>query len=108
VHGAHANACSSRRIADAYLKVYPANSDAEASASSQAPFSEEMAWHMRLYAELQAKRGKKARACFFPTGAHLLLRVPPEVESAPPIDKLKVYDAIYAKQMLAIRSRSPS
>jgi hypothetical protein len=35
----------------------------------------------------------------------MLLRVPPEVESAPPIDKLKVYNALYAKQMLAIRSR---
>jgi hypothetical protein len=35
----------------------------------------------------------------------MFLRVPPEVAPAPLIDKLKVYDAIYAKQMLAIRSR---
>jgi para-nitrobenzyl esterase len=175
-------------LADAYLKLYPANSDAEASASSQAAFSDEMAWHMRLYAELQAKRGKKAYLYYFahepptepgkpnlrathtaeipyvfnnlkparvfPDGSSpelasasvrdqsladivssywvnfarrgdpnatglptwpafhdgskdraMFLRVPPEVAPAPLIDKLKVYDAIYAKQMLAIRSR---
>jgi para-nitrobenzyl esterase len=175
-------------LADAYLKLYPANSDAEASASSQAAFSDEMSWHMRLYAELQAKRGKKAYLYYFahepptepgkpnlrathtaeipyvfnnlkparvfpdgsspelasasvpdqsladivssywvnfarrgdPNGTGLptwpafhdrskdramLLRVPPEVEPAPLIDKLKVYDAIYANQMLAIQSR---
>jgi para-nitrobenzyl esterase len=175
-------------LGDAYLKLYPASSDEEASASSQAAFSDEMGWHMRLYAELQAKRGKKAYLYYFthepptepgkpnlgathtaeipyvfnnlkptrvfpdgsspqlasasardqslaeivssywvnfartgdPNGAGLptwpafhdrskdramLLRVPPEVEAAPPIDKLNVYDALYARQMQAIRSR---
>ncbi|PWT81001.1 MAG: hypothetical protein C5B57_11310, partial [Blastocatellia bacterium] len=52
-------------LADAYLKKYPAGSDAEASASSQAAFSDEMTWHMRLYAELQAKRGRRAYLYYF-------------------------------------------
>jgi para-nitrobenzyl esterase len=52
-------------LADQYLKAYPAGSDAEASLSSQAAFSDEMAWHMRLYAELQAKRGKGAYLYYF-------------------------------------------
>ena len=52
-------------LADAYLKAYPAGSDAEASASSLAQFRDEMFWHMRLYAELQAKRGKKAFLYYF-------------------------------------------
>jgi para-nitrobenzyl esterase len=52
-------------LADAYLKKYPAGSDREASASSQVAFSDEMAWHMRLYAELQAKRGRRAFLYYF-------------------------------------------
>jgi para-nitrobenzyl esterase len=175
-------------LADAYLKAYPASSDSEASASSQAAFSDEMAWHMRLYAELRAKRGKKAFVYYFthepptepgkpdlrathtaeipyvfnnlkpprvfpdgsspelasasardqsladivssywvnfarkgdPNGVGLptwpafhdalndraiLLRLPPEVEPAPQVEKPKLYDAMYAKQILAMRSR---
>ncbi len=52
-------------LADEYLKAYPARSDAEASLSSQAAFSDEMAWHVRLYAELQARRGKSAHLYYF-------------------------------------------
>jgi para-nitrobenzyl esterase len=52
-------------LADAYLKQYPAGSDTEAATSSQAGFSDEMAWHMRLYAELQAKRGKRSYLYYF-------------------------------------------
>jgi len=52
-------------LADAYLKEYPGSTDAEAAASSQAQFSEEMHWHMRGFADAQAKRGKKAWLYFF-------------------------------------------
>jgi para-nitrobenzyl esterase len=52
-------------LADDYLKVYPAGSDEEATRSSQQALRDEMAWHMRLYASLQAKRGKRAYWYFF-------------------------------------------
>jgi para-nitrobenzyl esterase len=52
-------------LADAYLKLYPAGSDAEANASSQMAFRDEMAWHMRLYADLQTRIGKRAYWYFF-------------------------------------------
>jgi para-nitrobenzyl esterase len=51
--------------ADEYLKRYPAGSDVEANASSQLAFRDEMAWHMRLYAERQAKLGRRAYWYFF-------------------------------------------
>jgi para-nitrobenzyl esterase len=51
--------------ADEYLKLYPAGSDAEATASSQMAFRDEMAWHMRLYAALQTRRGNRAYWYFF-------------------------------------------
>ena len=52
-------------LADDYLKIYPAGSDEEATRSSQRAFRDEMAWHMRLYASLQAKRGNRAYWYFF-------------------------------------------
>jgi para-nitrobenzyl esterase len=52
-------------LADAYLKLYPAGSDAEAARSSEEAFRDEMFWHMRLYAEAQAKRGNKAYLYYF-------------------------------------------
>jgi para-nitrobenzyl esterase len=52
-------------LADAYLKLYPAGSDAEAAKSSEAAFSDEMAWHMRLYAEAQSKLGKRVYLYYF-------------------------------------------
>ena len=52
-------------LADAYLKLYPAGSDAEAARSSETAFSDEMAWHMRLYAQAQAKLGKAAYLYYF-------------------------------------------
>jgi para-nitrobenzyl esterase len=52
-------------LADRFLKLYPAGSDAEAAASSQAAFRDEMAWHMRLYAERQAGLGKRAYLYYF-------------------------------------------
>jgi para-nitrobenzyl esterase len=52
-------------LAEDYLKLYPADSDQEANASSQMAFRDEMAWHMRLYAERQTKIGKRAYWYFF-------------------------------------------
>jgi para-nitrobenzyl esterase len=52
-------------LTDEYLKLYPADSDEEATRSSQMAFRDELAWHMRLYASLQTKRGKRAYWYFF-------------------------------------------
>src|SRR5437867_2996666 len=52
-------------LADEYLKLYPAGSDEEATGSSQMAFRDELAWHMRLYASMQAKRGNRAYWYFF-------------------------------------------
>src|SRR5205814_4248527 len=54
-----------RDLADDYLKLYPAGSDEEATRSSQRAFRDELAWHMRLYAGLQAKGGTRAYWYFF-------------------------------------------
>ncbi len=52
-------------LADDYLKLYPAGADEEATRSSQRAFRDELAWHMRLYASQQAKRGARAYWYFF-------------------------------------------
>ena len=52
-------------LAAEYLKLYPAESDGQATASAQLAFRDEMAWHMRLYADLQTRRGKRAYWYFF-------------------------------------------
>jgi para-nitrobenzyl esterase len=52
-------------LADDHLKLYPAGSDEEATRSSRMAFRDELAWHMRLYASLQKKRGKRAYWYFF-------------------------------------------
>ena len=52
-------------LTDDYLKLYPAGSDEEGTRSSQRAFRDELAWHMRLYASLQSKRGTRAYWYFF-------------------------------------------
>lgn len=52
-------------LAADYLTLYPASSDAEANASSQMAFRDEMAWHMRLYAQRQTALGARAYWYFF-------------------------------------------
>jgi len=52
-------------LAGDFLKLYPAGSDEEATHSSQTVFRDELAWHMRLYASLQARRGARAYWYFF-------------------------------------------
>jgi para-nitrobenzyl esterase len=51
--------------ADAFLQLYPAGSDAQAAESSETAFSDEMAWHMRLYADTQAQLGREAYLYYF-------------------------------------------
>lgn len=48
-----------------FLKLYPASTDAEATASALARSRDEVGWHMRTWAELQTKRGKKAYVYYF-------------------------------------------
>jgi len=52
-------------LADAYLSLYPAGSDEEAVASSRAQSSDEMFWHMRLFADAQARLGRQAWLYYF-------------------------------------------
>jgi para-nitrobenzyl esterase len=53
-------------LADAYLKLYPAGSDAQAGESQLAAFRDEFGWHMREWAQLQSERGKaKAYLYYF-------------------------------------------
>ncbi|HEY1759062.1 MAG TPA: carboxylesterase family protein [Bryobacteraceae bacterium] len=52
-------------FAPEFLKLYPAGSDAEATASRLADSRDELGWHMRTWAELQAKRGRKAYVYYF-------------------------------------------
>ncbi len=47
-------------LADAGLKAYPAATDEAAKAVSTRPFTDAMAWDMRLFAKDQAKLGRKA------------------------------------------------
>ena len=47
-------------LAEQGLAAYPATTDAEAKAIASVPFSDTLAWHMRLYADSQAKIGQKA------------------------------------------------
>lgn len=45
--------------------AYPATTDAEAAKQATMPFSDAMAWHMRLFAEQQAKIGKQSWLYWF-------------------------------------------
>ncbi len=47
-------------LADQALKAYPASTDEQARAVSTRPFTDAMAWDMRLFAKDQSKLGRKA------------------------------------------------
>jgi para-nitrobenzyl esterase len=57
-------------LAEDYLSLYPAGSDTQAAESYLAAFSDEAAWHMRLFAHVQAMRDNDAYVYYF-------TRVPP-------------------------------
>ncbi len=52
-------------LAPDFLKLWPASTDAEAAASALARSRDEVGWHMRTWAELESKRGKKAYVYYF-------------------------------------------
>lgn len=52
-------------LAETGLAAYPAATDAEAKAVASVPFSDTLAWHMRLFADRQAKVGKASYLYFF-------------------------------------------
>jgi para-nitrobenzyl esterase len=59
-------------LAPEFLQLYPAGTDAEAAASGLARSRDEVGWHMRTWADLQVKRGRKAYLFYFthvPPGA---------------------------------------
>ena len=47
------------------LAAYPASTDAEAQAHAPMPFTDTLSWHMRLFAEQQAKIGQDSYHYFF-------------------------------------------
>ena len=52
-------------LADTFLKLYPAGTDAEARTSQLAAFRDELSWQMRLWAELQARLGRPKAYVFY-------------------------------------------
>ena len=52
-------------LADAYLKLYPHATDAEASKSAADSSNDGAFWHMRMYADYQVQRGNRAWLYYF-------------------------------------------
>jgi para-nitrobenzyl esterase len=63
-------------LAEEFLTLFPAADDAQASESYLSSFSDEAAWAMREFAELQAKQGNNAYVYYF-------TRVPPTLPDRP-------------------------
>jgi len=81
-------------LADGYLKMYPAGDDEQTVKSYLASFSDEAAWHMRKFAELQAKRGGKTYVYYF-------TRVPPSLPDRPSRGATHVAEISYMFNNLA-------
>ncbi len=64
-------------LAEAFLKLYPAGSDAEAEASQLASFRDELGWLMRRWAQIQSTRGKAKAYLYYFT------HVPPTAPGTP-------------------------
>jgi len=65
-------------LADRFLKLYPAGSDEEATASQLAAFRDELGWVMRNWASLQSKTGKSKAYLYYFT------HEPPSARTASP------------------------
>ncbi len=77
---------------DAYLKLYPAGSDAQAEISQLAASRDEMGWHMREWAQLQSARGKGKVYLYFFT------HVPPTAPGQPSRGATHTADLAYMFQ----------
>ena len=76
--------------ADAFLKIYPAGTDAESNASQLASFTDEVAWNMRSWAMSQSKMRKgKARLYYF-------TKVPPSNGNQPSRGAIHTAEIPYA------------
>ena len=64
-------------LADTFLKLYPAGSDAEAESSQLASFRDELGWLMRTWARLQSTRGKAKSYLYYFT------HIPPSAQGTP-------------------------
>jgi len=64
-------------LADEFLKLYPHATDEEAARSNVMSTADGTFWHMRLYADYQAKKGNKAYLYFFAQN-------PPAPDGKPP------------------------
>jgi para-nitrobenzyl esterase len=64
-------------LADEYLKLYPHATDVEAAKSTGENTGDGTYWHMRLYADYQAKKGNKAYLYYFAQN-------PPNKPGSPP------------------------
>jgi para-nitrobenzyl esterase len=84
-------------LADGFLKLFPAADDAQAMQSYLASFSAETAWHMRKFAELQAKRGNNTFVYYF-------TRVPPSPPDRPSRGATHVAEIPYMFHNLAAGS----
>jgi para-nitrobenzyl esterase len=51
--------------ANAFLALYPADSDSDATKSQLASFRDELAWHQRLWAQQTLRKGHKAYVFYF-------------------------------------------
>jgi para-nitrobenzyl esterase len=81
-------------LAESYLKIYPAATGEQTQASYLASFSDEAAWHMRKFAELQAKRGGNTYVYYF-------TRVPPSPPDRPSRGATHVAEISYMFDNLA-------
>ena len=81
-------------LADGYLKLFPAADDTGASQSYLASFSDEAAWAMRKFAQLQSKRGNDAYVYYF-------TRVPPALAGRPSRGATHVAEIPYTFHNLA-------
>ena len=81
-------------LVDEFLALYPAGTDAQANDSYLASFSDEAAWHMRLFAARQAAIDKNAYVYYF-------TRVPPAPPGRPSRGATHVAEIAYVFDNLA-------
>jgi para-nitrobenzyl esterase len=90
--------------ADAYLKLFPAATDAEAEASAYAVAAARTAVGQRSWLKLEAQTGKNktwlylfSRVPPFPPGAHFLENATDKIGAYHAVDLIYVFDHLYLK-----------